>query len=63
MFAIEFGELKCNPSEIRYVVTGMAQDIVLTVAYTVRDGRIRIISARRATKHEQAEYCRSETAD
>jgi len=35
---------------------GAEGDIVLFVAYTEREGRIRIISARRATKHEQDHY-------
>jgi uncharacterized DUF497 family protein len=33
-------------------------NVLLFVAYTERQERIRIISARRATKHEQNEYFR-----
>jgi uncharacterized DUF497 family protein len=43
--------------EERYVTIGM--DLlgrVLVVAYTMRNARIRIISARRATKREREEY-------
>jgi len=50
------------PGEIRYVITGTVRDVVLTVVYTERGGRNRIISARRATTHEQREYYRSQTA-
>ena len=50
-------------AEVRFVITGMANDVVLTVVYTERGDRIRIISARKATKHEQEEYYRSQTAD
>ena len=43
--------------EERYVTIGMdALGRVLVVAYTIRGERIRIISARRATKRERAEY-------
>lgn len=44
--------------EERRIIIGMADGgILLTVAYTERsEYRIRLISARRATKHEQDEY-------
>jgi len=46
-----------DPEEERYVTIGMdALGRVLVVAYTIRGERIRIISARRATKRERAEY-------
>jgi len=32
--------------------------VLLFVAYTEREGRIRMISARRATQHEQDDYFR-----
>ena len=38
------------------MLIGAAEDAVLTVVYTERNGRIRIISARQATKHEQDDY-------
>jgi uncharacterized DUF497 family protein len=42
-----------------FIVIGMAKDhILLYVAYTERDQRIRIISARRATQREQDDYFR-----
>ena len=46
-----------NPDEERYATLGM--DSVgrqLVVIYTVRGERIRIISARRATRRERADY-------
>ena len=49
-------------SEVRYVTTGMVKGVLLTVVYTARGDRTRIISARKATKHEQREYYRSQTA-
>ena len=43
--------------EERFVIIGMTEgQVLLFVAYTERQGRIRIISARRATKHEQDFY-------
>jgi uncharacterized DUF497 family protein len=43
--------------EERYVSIGMdALARILVVAYTMRGKQIRIISARRATKRERAEY-------
>jgi uncharacterized DUF497 family protein len=46
-----------DPEEERYVTVGIdALGRVLVVVYTMRDERIRIISARRATKRERAEY-------
>lgn len=46
-----------DPEEERYVTIGMdALGRVLVVAYTMRGERIRVISARRATRRERAEY-------
>jgi len=44
--------------EDRVSLLGLAQGTVLVVIYTERDERIRIISARRANKHEQDRYYR-----
>ena len=63
VFAFERCDFASAPGEIRYVITGTVNDVILTVVYTARDERIRIISARRATKHEQEEYYRSQTAE
>jgi hypothetical protein len=43
--------------------TGMVNDVILAVVYTERGRRIRVISARKATKHEQTEYFRSQAAE
>jgi uncharacterized DUF497 family protein len=55
-FAIEFLDDRENYGEERFVIIGMADDYLLYVAYTERNEIIRIISARRATKHEQEAY-------
>jgi hypothetical protein len=63
VFGFERGDFDSAPSEIRYVITGMVNDVILTVVYMERGVRTRIISARRATKHEQEEYYSSQTAE
>jgi uncharacterized protein len=62
-FALEQCDLDSEPGEIRYVITGMVNDVILTAVYTERGQRTRIISARKATKHEQTEYYRSQAAE
>jgi hypothetical protein len=48
------------PLEERYVTIGMdSLGRVLVVAYTWRGDEVRIISARKATRHERAVYERS----
>jgi uncharacterized DUF497 family protein len=42
--------------EDRFIGIGMVDGRLLTVTYTERDGRIRIISARKATRREQDDY-------
>ena len=44
--------------EERLVLVGMSQGQLLAVVYTERGERVRIISARKATKHEQDDYFR-----
>jgi uncharacterized DUF497 family protein len=58
-FAIERLDDREDYGEERFVIVGMVQgSVVLYVAYTEREGRIRIISARRATQNEQDDYFR-----
>jgi uncharacterized protein len=45
-----------DPVEERWIAIGMADGRVLFVVFTERDGRMRIISARKANKNEQARY-------
>lgn len=46
-----------EPEEERYVAIGMdALGRVLVVVYTLRGYRIRLLSARRATRNERAQY-------
>jgi uncharacterized DUF497 family protein len=55
-FAVEFLDNRQEYGEERFVILGMADDTILYVAYAERNELIRIISARRATKHEQETY-------
>lgn len=46
-----------HPAEERYVTFGMdAHGRVLAVSFVIRGGTIRIISARKATSRERAQY-------
>ena len=55
-FAIARVDDREHYGEERFAIIGMAGQALLFVAYTEREGRIRIISARKATKHEQNRY-------
>ncbi len=55
-FAVEFLDDRQHYGEERLVIIGMVDGHLLYVAYTERNEVIRIISARRATKHEQEAY-------
>lgn len=57
-FAIEEVDEREDYGEERVNVIAMRQGVLLHVTYTLRGDRIRIISARRATKHEQDDYYR-----
>ena len=58
-FAVERLDDREDYGEERFVIIGMAEGhVVLFVAYTEREERIRIISARRATQNEQDDYFR-----
>lgn len=58
-FAIELLDDREDHGEERFVIIGMAEDqVLLFVAYTERADHVRMISARRATKHEQDHYFR-----
>ena len=56
-FAVERLDDREDYGEQRFIILGMTEGhVVLFVAYTEREQRIRIISARRATQHEQDDY-------
>ena len=43
-------------SEIRYVTVGLLKDRVVVIAHTEQDDVIRLISVRKATRNEEANY-------
>jgi uncharacterized DUF497 family protein len=55
---IEWIDDREDNGEVRTILPGMADGSVLVVAYTERESRIRLTSARRATKNEQDRYDR-----
>lgn len=58
LFAIEGIDDREDYGEERVNVLGIRLGVILHVTYTERGDRIRIISARRATKDEQDDYYR-----
>ena len=61
-FAIERVDDREDYGEERFVIIGMAEGhVLLFVAYTEREGWIRLISARRVTRYEQDDYFRQNT--
>jgi uncharacterized protein len=55
-FAIEWLDEEHSEDEERYGIIGMVEGRLLFVAYTMRDERIRIISARKAEPYERRRY-------
>ncbi len=62
-YAVHSFDVDAGYGEQRMIATGMVNGVLLTVVYTEREERTRLISARKATKHEQLEYYRSQTAE
>lgn len=54
-------EDKRDYDETRIQVIGIVNQVVLFVVYTKRNGRYRIISARKANKNERRQYYQSQT--
>jgi uncharacterized DUF497 family protein len=57
-FAVECIDDREAYGEERINLVGMCEGVILHVTYTERGARIRLISARRATRHEQDRYYR-----
>ena len=60
-FAIERLDDRQDYGEDRYSILGMVDGRLLYVAYTVREGIIRIISARGAEPYERRQYHKDNT--
>lgn len=57
-FGVEHIDGRRNYGEERINLIGMSDGVLIHVTYTERGDRIRIISARRAERHEQDHYYR-----
>ncbi len=55
-FSLDLEDRSMHYGEIRRRIIGLGTGLILTVAYTERDDRIRLISARKATKAEARAY-------
>lgn len=55
-YRIEMPDDREEYGEVRYKTMGMVESRVLVVIYTIRNGNIRLISARRAERYEQRHY-------
>ncbi|TVR95923.1 MAG: BrnT family toxin [Rhodospirillales bacterium] len=58
---IEIEDRRADYDERRYIVIGPVDGMLFVVVYTWRNGRRRIISARRASKRERNVYRRTIT--
>jgi hypothetical protein len=52
-------DLSEDYGEVRFLATGRVEGVPITVAYTERGDCIRIISARKANRHERRAYDQS----
>ena len=55
---IEVQSRQCHSGETRYLAIGFYEGREITVVYTVREEKIRIISARRSRRNERELYWR-----
>jgi len=61
-FAVEVVDEREAYGEERINLLGLCDGVILHVTYTERGERVRIISARRAVRHEQDRYYRENSA-
>lgn len=61
-FAVELQDTREDHGEDRINLIGMCAGVLMHVTYTEREERIRIISARRAEKHEEDYYYRENSS-
>jgi uncharacterized DUF497 family protein len=55
-FAVDIEERSMEYNEIRRRILGLGNVLLLTVIYTERSEKVRIISARKSTRAERREY-------
>jgi uncharacterized DUF497 family protein len=61
LFALIEQDLGEDFGEDRFLAIGIVEGLLVTVVYTERGERIRLISARKANSDEQRRYYRSQT--
>jgi uncharacterized protein len=63
-FSVEyFDPFSAAYDEDRFLITGLAGGQLVTVVYTEREGNIRLISARRASRRERDDYYRQNSQE
>jgi uncharacterized DUF497 family protein len=55
-FAIDFVDDREDYGELRLILIGMVENRLLVAAHTMRNDKVRIISAREAEPHERRRY-------
>jgi uncharacterized DUF497 family protein len=55
-FVLERPDTRQEYGELRVIGIGRVEGLIVTVVFTVREGAIRIISARRANRGEASKY-------
>jgi uncharacterized DUF497 family protein len=55
-YRLEIPDEREEYEEVRFKTIGIVDNRALVVIYTVRNGNIRLISARRAERYEQRQY-------
>jgi hypothetical protein len=55
-YTVEFEDNRYDYEEERFIAIGIITNQTLTVVYTIRNGIIRLISARKSTKEERKIY-------
>jgi len=55
-YRLEMPDEREEYEEVRFKTIGMVDNRALVVIFTVRNGNIRLISARRAERYEQRQY-------
>ena len=53
---LEWIDTRRQYGEPRWITIGLIESVEIAVAYTVRGGAIRLISARKAERHEREDY-------
>jgi uncharacterized DUF497 family protein len=53
---LEWIDARRQYGEPRWITIGLIESVEIAVAYTVRGGAIRLISARKAERHEREDY-------